>query len=100
MIVSKTWDLKCGHADCGDRISLHIETEHHSYGLTGGHVNHALIVAAALLGWRREIESMRVTCPKHSELLACARCLNRCGSCVCRTGEGTLDRRFDAVDAP
>ena len=93
MIVSKV-DLKCGHPGCFDRISLHFET-HHAYGYGEGHVSSAMIQAAVMLGWRRDVAADRVACPKHSDGFACVRCCSRRDDCSCMGGH-----RFDAVNAP
>lgn len=93
-------NLHCGHPRCNDRIGLEIVTEHDSHGQTGGHLDAALELAAARIGWRRDVTPLGplapgatanvICCPRHAAELECARCRNF--DCSCMGGP-----RFEAM---
>lgn len=55
----------CKAEGCSDKIGLE-RTTGHAFGLEGGHVTHALVLAAQYLGWGGLRAAADVRCPKHN----------------------------------
>jgi hypothetical protein len=71
----------CQHSGCRATIALE-QANPHAFGLEGGHLWHALELAASYLGWRRIVSTSITLCSKHAAGLLCSRCAMEACSCV------------------
>lgn len=80
--------LECASTGCIDRLRLERETTH-AFGFDD--IYAALVQAGTVLGWRRNVDTQTVHCPKHAAdlQLVCTRCAT--WPCFCMGGE-----RFEA----